>query len=298
MFFYRAGVPGWMEMIKRKMEPGRRGRIFSLCNGLSYAEGVVLSLAAGALLDQNPGIWKALFAGAAIVGMGAVAVQSKVEMEEEAGERGELKEVIVRPWRDSWQLLRGRRDFAAFQWGFMLAGFGIMLIQPALPMFAVDDLGVSYLEVAGAVSVAKGLGFSLSSWGWARGLERLSLFRIASLVFLSVGLFPAMLALSSVWGIWWFFGAYFWYGVGQGGSHLVWNMSGPIFAGKEESSKYTGVGVVLAGLRGAVGPPLGGLLAGSIGAVQVMILGGLFCIYSGIRMFRREERISSQLKEG
>ena len=55
----------------------------------------------------------------------------------------------------------------------------------------------------------------------------------------------------------------------------MWNMSGPIFAGKEESSQYSGVNVVLVGVRGAVAPPRG--LAGCfVWAVQVLILGGIF----------------------
>src|SRR5690606_31722825 len=104
-------------------------------------------------------------------------------------------------------------------------------------------------------------------------------------VFLAIGLFTLLFSFS-VWSILWFYVAYFWYGVGQGGSHLVWNMSGPIFAGKEESSRYTGVNVAMAGLRGAVAPPLGGLLSVFIGPVQVLIVGGILCFYSGIRMLQ------------
>jgi len=286
MFFYRAAIPGWMEMIKRNMGEGG-GRAFSISSGLGYAEGVVLSLGMGALLDQDPGLWKVLFVGAALVGMLALAVQSRihVDVEEDASERPGLKEVIVRPWRDSWRLIRERKDFSRFQWGFMVCGFGIMLIQPALPIFCADDLGISYIEMAAAISIAKGLGFASSSPIWARWIDKVSVLRLSSAVFLSVGLFPVMLSLS-MWSLWWLYLAYFWYGVGQGGSHLVWNMSGPIFAGKEESSRYTGVNVVLAGLRGGVAPPLGGWLAVMWGPIAVLILGGALCFYSGARLLQ------------
>lgn len=286
MFFYRAGLPAWLEIIKRNMGPGR-GRAFSISSALGYAEGVGLALACGGLLDKDPSLWKILFFGAAVIGLLSLAVQSRIEVEgdEVAEERPSLKELIVRPWRDSYRLMRGRPDFSRFQWGFMVSGFGLMLIQPALPLFAVDLLGVSYLEMAGAISIAKGLGFALSSPLWARWIDRTHVLKMASFVFFSFGIFTAFLSLS-LWGLFWFYLAYFLYGIGQGGSHLVWNMSGPIFAGKDESSRYTGANVALAGLRGAVAPPLGGLLAVVCGPVQVLIMGGALCVYSGVRMLQ------------
>ncbi|HSX11317.1 MAG TPA: MFS transporter [Chlamydiales bacterium] len=287
MFFYRAGIPAWLEIIKRNMDERKRGRVFSLCSALGYAEGVALALACGGMLDRDPGLWRMMFFGSALVGLVTLVVQSQivVEGEDEVEERPSLRELVVRPWRDSWQLIKGRPDFARYQWGFMVSGFGLMLIQPALPLFAVDVLGVSYLEMAGAISIAKGLGFALSSPLWARWIDRVNVFRLASLVFVTIGLFTVLLTFS-VWSVAWLYVAYFCYGVGQGGSHLVWSMSGPIFAGKDESSRYTGVNVVLAGLRGAVAPPFGGWLAMVCGPVWVLFMGGALCFYSGARMLQ------------
>lgn len=289
MFFYRAGIPAWLEIIKRNLSQGRREKAFSMSSALGYLEGVVLALAYGGLLDRDPQVWKGLFFTMAIVGLLALVVQSRAPVEErdeeEQVERPSWKELIVRPWRDSWRLIQERPDFSRFQWGFMVCGFGIMLIQPALPLFAVDWLEVSYLEMTGAMTIARGLGFALSSPIWARWIDRTDVSRMASLVFLSVGLFPILLSFS-VWNMAWFYVAFFWYGVGQGGSHLVWNMSGPIFAGKDESSRYTGINVVMAGLRGAVAPPLGGWFSVLFGPIQVLLIGGVLCFYSGFRMLQ------------
>ncbi|MBX7067455.1 MAG: MFS transporter [Parachlamydiales bacterium] len=287
MFFYRAGLPAWLEILKRNMGEGKRNKVFSISSGLGYAEGVALALACGGMLDHDPGCWKTLFFGAAAIGLLTLVVQSRIVVagEDEQVERPSLKEVIVRPWRDSFRLMKDRLDFSRFQWGFMVSGFGLMLIQPAIPLFAVDVLGISHLEMVGAVSIAKGLGFALSSPLWAKWIDRVHVYKMASLVFATIGLLPILLSFS-VWSVAWLYIAYFWYGVGQGGSHLVWNMSGPIFAGKDESSRYTGVNVAMAGLRGAVAPPLGGWLAVACGPVQVLIIGGALCFYSGIRMLQ------------
>jgi len=287
MFFYRAQAPGWMEMIRRGLEQEKRGRAFSWSAALGYAEGVALSLGVGGMLDRDPGLWRVLFVGAALIGLLSVWVQGQITVAgvEVAGEKMSWRELTVRPWRDSWNLMRG--EFARFQWGFMGCGFGIMLIQPVLTVFCVDRLGVSYLEMMAAISVAKGLGFVVSSPLWARVLERVDLLRVAGAVFLVVGLFPVLLGCS-VWGLVWFYVAHFWYGVGQGGSHLVWNLSGPMFSGREESARYTGVNVVLAGCRGAVAPPLGGWLAGVTGPLGVLGLSGLLCFLSGFVLWRKK----------
>lgn len=287
MFFYRAGLPAWLEIIRRNMGEGKRNRTFSISSALGYGEGVILALACGGMLDKNPGSWKLLFFAAAAIGLLSLIAQSRIQVEGEdhIEERPTLKEVIIRPWRDSYRLMRERLDFSRFQWGFMVSGFGLMLIQPAIPLFAVDVLGISYLEMAAAISIAKGLGFALSSPIWAKWFDRISVFKMASFVFVSIGLFTILLSLS-IWNVAWLYIAFFWYGVGQGGSHLVWNMSGPVFAGKDESSRYTGVNVVMAGLRGAVAPPLGGLLAVSMGPIQVLLMGGALCFYSGVRMLQ------------
>ncbi len=295
MFWYRAGVPAWIEILKRNVKQGTRERLFSWSGALAYGEGVILSLGMGALLDQNPELWKALSFGSAVVGLLSLTTLARIQLErevEEAEERLSWKEIAQRPWRDSFRLIREKPDFSLFQWGFMVSGLGIMLIQPALPLFAVDWLGVNYLEMATAVSVAKGFGFSLSSPLWARLFARTTILRVSGVVFLSVAFFPLLLTLAPK-GLAWFYLAYFWYGVGQGGSHLVWNMSGPTFAGKEESSRYTGVGVVMAGLRGTVGPGLGSLLVMGWGPFQVLWIGAALCFYSGVQLFRKRQTITS-----
>jgi len=65
-------------------------------------------------------------------------------------------------------------------------------------------------------------------------------------------------------------------------------MSGPVFAGNEESSRYTGVNVVMAGLRGTVGPGLGSVLLFVWGPIQVLCIGGLLCFTSGAWLFRKK----------
>jgi len=285
MFFLRAGAPAWMEILKRSMPKEKRNRIFATSSVLGYVEGGLLSIGGGLLLDEYLSSWKWLFVIGALLGIAAAWVQSRVPIGEGKKEVEKLhwKEHLLRPWKDSWNLMRTKKEFAKFQWDFMLCGTAVMLIQPALILFVVDELGISYTEIATAISLAKGLGYIISSPFWTRFLERTPIRRVAHSVFLVVALFPLFLALSK-WNISLFYLAYFCYGVGLGGNHLVWNLSGPHYAEKGECSiRYTGVGVVLAGLRGGFAPPLGGWLSLSFGSIPVLGIGAFLCLWSGLR---------------
>lgn len=290
MLFYRAGMPSWMEILKRNMPAGKRERAFSFSAALGYAEGFILALAMGLMLDQDPGCWKWLIVGATLFGLLGLVVQCRVPVIEcEREGRPTLKELVARPWRDSMELMRRRKDFATFQWGFMVSGFAIMLVRPVYPIFMVDDLGITHIQMAMAIAASKGLGYVASSSFWSRAMERMPIHRVASMVSVAFALFP-LLMIASKWALVWFYAAWFLYGVGQGGSHLVWSMSGPHFSEKEESSRYTGVGVVLAGLRGAVGPPLGTCLLGVWGALSTFAFSGLLFLGSGLYLFRSSKK--------
>lgn len=290
MLFYRAGMPAWMEILKKNVPAGKREKLFSWSSALGYAEGLILALAMGALLDEDPGRWKGLFVGASLLGILGVVVQYQIPVDECAREeRPALKKLLARPWRDSWELLRSNKDFATFHWGFMICGFALMLIRPAYPIFMVDDLGISHKQMAIAIAAAKGLGYVASSPIWARSMQRFPIHQLACGVALIFALFPLFMGAAS-WNLLWLYVAWFIYGVGQGGSHLVWSMSGPHFSGKEESARYTGVGVVLAGMRGAVGPPLGNCILGAWGALAAFGVSGLLFLWGGLYFFKSSKK--------
>lgn len=294
MFFFRAGAPAWMEIIKSNLP--RCNRLFSLSAALGYLEGVGLSLLLGCWLDHASCQWPWLFCVVAATGLCSLFVQSRIPVEIGNSSAPVLLEVswrehLIRPWRDSYLLMRSRPDFARFQWGYMLAGFGVMVIQPALPLFTVDELHISYLQAAAAISIAKGFGYVLSSPFWTRWIERYSLFIVTSMVFLCFGSFPLFLSLGGNY----LYLAYFCYGMGQGGSHLAWNLSGPLFSGNEESSRFTGVNVALGGIRGMIAPALGGALAIALGPMPVLWLGGLFCFVGSLYLARARGMVRDKL---
>ncbi len=153
-----------------------------------------------------------------------------------------------------------------------------MLVIAVLPLFFVEYLHLSHTEFSSARSLCVGLGFILSSALWGRAMARVPPVALTGIILMFFALFPASLLLAP-WGIAWLYIAHILYGIAQGGSHIVWHLSGPHFAGKEESSLYSGVNVVMVGVRGAIFPFLGSLLCSFTGPFVVLGLGMVFCLY-------------------
>jgi hypothetical protein len=290
MMLSRGGLPSWMEVVKQNVPEEKRGKLFSYSMGFSYLEGIFLSLGMAAMLDHATDSWKWLFPATSVIGLAGLAFQAKIPMK--AVETGEIAVTnswtnhLVSPWKESLEILKKKDDFRLFQWGFMWAGGALMLIQPALPLFFVDYLNCTYTEVALALSVCKGLGFAISSPFWADKISPTHIFRSSASVFLAVSLFFVLLVLALVHPYFLYL-AYFCYGIGQAGSHLVWHLSGTIFAEKEDSAPYTNVNLLAVGLRGAVAPPLGSVISLLLGPVSAFAVSSIVCLMTGMRLLRR-----------
>jgi predicted MFS family arabinose efflux permease len=261
--FSKAAVPARMELLKINSSDHERERLFAKFLRWAYGIGVVSSLCFGPLLDLRPESWKLLLCVTALISLFSVLVLSSIPDQDEGKDSQDssllgVKEHLLHPWRETIALLKSRPDFLQFQIGFFLAGFGLMLVMPAIPKF-LSELEISYTELFLSIGVLKGLGFVLSSEIWADKLKTLPIKTITSLVFAGFCLFILMLLLAH-FDARCVLAAYAIYGVAQAGSQLLWHLSGPIFAGKQASYQYSSVNVLAIGLRGIIAPPLGGLI--------------------------------------
>ncbi len=301
MLFSRASMPPWMEVLKRNLQKESRERLFSLSFMLGYAEGVFIGLGIGLLLDIDCHLWRLLFLVGAVAGLLGVFLQYRVPLPQEKNKEADrpistlsFREELLHPWKESWRLMRTKPDFAHFHWGFMIGGAGIMLVATVLPVFFVDYLELSHTEFSSARSLCMGLGVVISSSAWGRAMGRFRLAPLTGAIILLFAFFPACLLMATT-GIAWLYIAYVLYGIAQGGSHIVWHLSGPLFAGKEDSSLYSGVNVVMVGLRGMIFPFLGSLLCGIAGPLFVLGLGMVFCLYGTYFMLAKRIKKRSSL---
>lgn len=290
MMLSRGGIPAWMEILRKNLSREHQSRVFSDSSSISYVEGMILAVSMGLIMDSHASSWRWICPLSALMGIISIFFQLRIPLKVSPVPTTvsslPLWREIVDPWRNAFQLMRSQGDFRRFQWGYVLSGAGMMVLQPALPIFFVDVLGVTYTELAIALSLCKGLGFALSSRLWARWFKTANLFSFSCAIFVIVAFFPLLLLLAPQHLVW-LYGGYFIYGVGQAGSEMCWHLSGPAFARHEDSSLYSGVNVTMVGIRGAIAPPLGSVLCLFFGPLWVFVASGFLCGCGGYFMWRR-----------
>lgn len=287
MLFMRGIKPAWMEILKMHLPDTTQAKIFSYGAALSYGIGVVLPIFFGKLLDIDVQSWRYLFPATALLSLGGLFFQWRIPMTKNLSIQPLPKEsfssLFSKPWKNAWSLLKNRPDFARYQLGFMLGGGGLMIWQPALPIFFIDFLHLSFTELAIAIALCKGIGFTLTSRPWANLLNRLNIYKTSSLVIFLACLFPICLIGAQLHLMWIFF-AYLIYGIMQAGSELTWHLSGPLFSGREDSSSYSSVNVLSAGLRGCIAPCIGALLCSYTSATWALVIGGVLCLFASLQL--------------
>ena len=274
----------------------------SLGSTIDYCGAGLLPFVLGVVLDQYECSWRWLFPLTALLGIGSTLLLYRIPVVAatsiEQPRSISLQERLVNPWRDAWSLLRNNIGFAHFQIGFMLGASGIMIMQPALPMFFVDTLNLSYTKMLLAIAACKGIAFAITSPFWVRLFQRMNIYSFCGLVTLLTAAFPFAL-LSAQFHIGFLYAAYLLYGVMQAGSELGWHMSGPIFAKDQESVVYSGTNVLMVGIRGCFAPALGAFLFPIIGSTGVMLLCAVLALLATQHLFGvRQSTAESQIVSG
>ncbi|MGE5196188.1 MAG: MFS transporter [Anaerolineae bacterium] len=292
--FSKAGIPSWIEILKRNIPKEPREHLFSLYNILSFLEGICLSFVIGRLLDFNPSSWNGMICIAAAVGLGSLFFVSKVNVPQSKTSQSSSPPPnrLLHPWKQGFQLLRERPDFARFQLGFMIGGSALMIMAPALSIFYVDTLSLSYSTITTARFVFMGIGVICSSLIWKRGLQRLPINFLICLILIGFCLFPVALLLAQSNELF-VYVAFVIYGVAQAGSQLIWNLSGTIFAGEGESLPFTNVNILMLSIRGCVVPLLGGKLCEMLGPIPILFVGIAMTLFGILFMMRKKEYILS-----
>jgi MFS family permease len=284
MLFYRGVIPAWMELLKLNTEHSLRQKIVAYSITVSYVGSAIFPVFFGWMMDDYFQAWRWIFVFTSLISLMAIFLQLRIpRVERPLDQPPKACMPLLRPWKNMATLLGKRPDYKSFQVGFMLGGFGIMILQPALPEFFVGTLNLNYKELGMAMTMCKGIGFALTSGLWANWMKRVDIFKFSALVVFLFSLFPLGL-ISAQYSLILLYVSYLGYGVMQAGSELAWKLSGPIFAMNEDSSLYSSVNVLTVGMRGCVASPLGGFLCALGGPALVMMIGSLFCLSAAMQL--------------
>lgn len=296
MLFHRGVNPAWMEVLKVNVPEHSRKTVFAYGSVVYHVGGALLAIVIGWTLDETYQAWRWLFPLTALFAFCAIIFQATLPVKQIFDEQCSappptftLKEQFQKPWKEAWELMQQRPDFARFQIGFMLGGGGLMLWQPALPQFFIETLQLNYKELTFARTLCSSFGYALALPLWTRGMNKIDFFLFSGIVTVIAALFPLGL-IAAQWNILWLYAAYLIYGMMQAGSELSWNLSGPIFSKHEDSSIYSGVNVVTVGLRGCIAPPLGSYICNLTNTTMVLLIGGGFCLLATWQMFSSRQK--------
>lgn len=285
--FYRAGTPALIEILKQNVDKKPREHLFSFVYLLSFVESVLLGLFVGKFLDFHSNGWKILLVASALLSMSSAFFQNRIPLIKQVPDKNTLPQGsnnFIQPWKDCLYLMKTYPEFARFQWGFMIGGFGLMLINPALIIYYAETLFLSHENLTTARYIWMGCGVIVSTALWRQAISKYSVRTLTLWILIGFSLFPILLLFAKAQLIFLYI-AFLLYGIAQAGSHLLWHLSGTLFASEEESSsKYTGTNVLMVGIRGLIGPALGGILAASLGPMITLALGAVICLTGALFM--------------
>ncbi len=292
-------VPAWMEVLKLNIPSKTREKVFSYTQAFGYMGGGLLPFAIGWMLDGYFQAWRWVFPLCSLMALTALYFQIRILIPPimDAPPETELKPLkfsdeILKPWKSARDLLLQRPDFKDYQIGFMILGSGLMIMAPALPIYFVDILNLSYTEFLIAATLCKGIGFAIASPVWSRLIHQADIYRFCSWIAGLACLYPLCLMLAKV-QLFWLYTGFLGYGIMQAGNELNWNMSGPIFAKNDDSSAYSSLNIIAVGIRGAVIPLAGSLLCNATNSFIVMLIGGALCLYASKRFLTYSKELKT-----
>ncbi|NGX61561.1 MAG: hypothetical protein K940chlam9_01048 [Chlamydiae bacterium] len=276
-FAERAVIPAWMELIKISLPEAEQSKVVGQGSLIMFLSSAGFPLLICPLLDQYSQSWRWIFPLLGLISLARLPfLFLLLKSYEKREEKQKATFSLSAPWIRGWRVLRSRPDFAYYQAIFFCGGLGLMIMQPSLPQIIEQNLQLSYTEIALAVAFCKGIGFAATVSLWSSKLHRTNIFKYCGIVTLFAACSICLILLSKFLGVCIYL-AFFLYGVMQAGSQLSWQLGGPIFSPKQDSSHYTSINVIFVGLRGCIGPLLGGLLCARLGSTIALGIGGLFC---------------------
>lgn len=291
MLFSRGIMPAWMEVLKLNLPDKNRERIFAYGNAFYYIGSGLFPFLIGGVLDHYGHSWRWIFPLTTLISLTGVILKLRIPIHLNSADQQNmstplqkpkthyLRALLLKPWESAWRVLKTRPDFARYQLGFMLGGAGLIILQPALPVFFMDQLHLSYTELAVALTLCKGIGFASTSSLWARLINKINIYLFNGTVTFLACLFPLCL-LAAQLNLGWLYCGYLLYGIMQAGSELSWHLSGPMFSRENDSSVFSGVNVLSVGVRGCIFPAVGSLLIGYTNLACPMLVGGGLCLLS------------------
>jgi MFS family permease len=255
-------VPVQNAIIARNYGDLGRGRRFGSAVAVQSLGIVAVSVPAGLWMDHDPTAWVWVYALAAIAGMLAYRNWGRLRRRREVAPPRTLA-----LHRSAWAAIRRDRTFLAFEGCFMVYGLGFLALQPILPLFLVDEIGVSYADVGLARGAVFWIVMVLAGPLVGRLGDRLGILRLGAAGFLALALFPLTLWLMPHRvGLFLGFGVF---GLAMAAVNVAWNLGPITMARGRDPVPYLNAHLAAVGLRALVGMTAATALHQAFGTASV-----------------------------
>lgn len=269
-------LSSWNIVFKHNYSEHKRSRLFSYAATLSTIILLVTSTAFGHLLDSNQYLYKYFFPVAGVFGiltyinlakMISLSMDERIPVSKNTASLSLklIKDILVLPIRNLQRILISNKKFLRFEIYFFLYGMAFMVILPALPIYLVDDIKMSY----SSISIAKGLIFNSTLIAFTPLMGRIhgpgNPAKFCGYAFLILIFYPLLLLAAKYTnasvipldGVYLVYIANFFFGFGMSGVSIAWALSSIYYSPAAEVSNYQAIHITLTGIRGLFTPVLG-----------------------------------------
>jgi len=287
-FFGAAAAPAQAAVVERVYPRAQRGRALSMIRMAGAVLGIGLALAAGQLFERVGYRW--IFVAAALLGMAASLRQRGLPVPEPESVGGTPPAGLL----GAWLAVRDDRAFRRLLIASFLFGFGCWIQTPAHPLLLVDVLHVSASQVGVFAAVAAAATLAGSAyWGWL--VDRRSSLEALRVMYLVGAVTPLIYYVA--WNPWVLAASAVTDSLVGIGLELVWMMAIIDVAGPQRTAQYVAIGATLAGVRGVVGPLVGGLVIHAFGVHMVYLIAAILT-FSGAWCVSREPGQLARFRRG
>jgi len=255
-FYYLWFKPAENSIFQANYDPEQRGAIFGYLNGLQLLSILLGAFLGGMILNHEAQNYRLLIPAAGLAGIGALLLYAFLPVRRMTYDQPLTTRIgVLDAYRNFFTALFRDRPFGRMELCFLIYGFGIIMLDPLIVIFVVDDLKLDYAQMATALGLV-GQGTMLVAMPLlGRIYDRFHPTAVLSASVLGLLCFP--LTLYFAHGVAGLYLAFLFRGVAMSGVNLVWNL-GPIhFAQGKDSSNYMGVHMTLTGVRGLLAPIMG-----------------------------------------
>ena len=283
-------IPADNRILQQHIPAKSTGRLYGMAVGLRLGIAALVSAGLGWYMDVQEEGFKHIFILAALTGFVATVIMSSIRTGYVQGADPVPlnRKLLIEPWRKAIQLLKVRKDYLRFEVAFMLYGIAFMMTLPVVPLYLVDDLKLSYVEIGLAKGTVTQLIMIFSVPLFGRIFDRTTPHKLASVVFLFLSGFPVLLLLAGM-----FEGnlrsiliyvSFAHFGFSMSGIFMIWGLSSLRFARGEDAGVYHSVHVAATGVRGLFAPLLGYMVMSTMGKTTALLTSSALLIVGSLMM--------------